>query len=238
MDIADDAAPSPNARSTACSPACSRTPPPPPHSYTGPLRSLGADVAHVAAHAVRPVSRADFSAALSAVRPSVPQDSLRELEQWNDNFGSKASVSGAGGAAAAWKKSSARSSARAPQLPTAGGTGAVARGWGAKLGLGGGRSGSKLRRSVSEVGTQGTRGGRAAGGATGSAAVPDYMTLAMPSGGPGGGTMAPPNLPERGRTQSARMGRGGGGGGGGGAGSGVSGSGVVSGGTFDSCCIA
>jgi hypothetical protein len=133
---------------------------------------------------------------------------------------------------------SARSSARAPQLPTAGGTGAVARGWGAKLGLGGGRSGSKLRRSVSEVGTQGTRGGRAAGGATESAAVPDYMTLAMPSGGPGGGTMAPPNLPERGRTQSARMGRGGGGGGGGGAGSGVSGSGVVSGGTFDSCCIA
>eukprot|EP01107_Rhizomastix_libera_P004982 TRINITY_DN18165_c0_g1_i1.p1 TRINITY_DN18165_c0_g1~~TRINITY_DN18165_c0_g1_i1.p1 ORF type:complete len:500 (-),score=144.75 TRINITY_DN18165_c0_g1_i1:38-1486(-) len=52
-----------------------------------PLRQLGANVRNVAAEDVRLVSLDDFKEALKMIRPSVSQESLRQLEEWNNKYG-------------------------------------------------------------------------------------------------------------------------------------------------------
>ena len=143
----------------------------------GPLRSLGADVAHASAASVRPVSLADFTAALAAVRPSVPKHALVELEQWNVKFGSKASP----GVASTWARSggAAASSAQQQKAPPL-----LARAHSMLPAFGA----LRLGRGAAPA-PAGPRGAT-----LGAAVIPDYMTLSVP----------PPDLPRRGRAQSAR----------------------------------
>lgn len=55
-----------------------------------PLRELGEHVSAVRAEDVRPCEMADFDRAFSIVRPSSSTALIRELEKWNEAFGSKA----------------------------------------------------------------------------------------------------------------------------------------------------
>ena len=41
---------------------------------------------------IKPITYSHFQASLRAVRPSVPRDSLAELFEWNNLYGSKLSV--------------------------------------------------------------------------------------------------------------------------------------------------
>ena len=185
----------------------------------GPLRSLGADVAHASAASVRPVSLADFTAALAAVRPSVPKHALVELEQWNVKFGSKASP----GAASTWARSggaAASTSAAAP--PQRGAPPPLARA--RSTGSSGGASLHQRPSPLSAFGA--LRLGRGASPASAAprganldtVVIPEYMTLSVP----------PPDLPRRGRAQSARAASNGS--------SGPSGAGAAAGGGyFDGC---
>ncbi|KAH9149093.1 hypothetical protein AeRB84_007723, partial [Aphanomyces euteiches] len=53
----------------------------------GPLRSLGARLKDAAAEDIRPISKSDFDNALKHVQPSVSNQTLRQLEEWNDHYG-------------------------------------------------------------------------------------------------------------------------------------------------------
>ncbi|RUS31577.1 hypothetical protein BC938DRAFT_477535 [Jimgerdemannia flammicorona] len=53
----------------------------------GPLRELGDSLLDIPADDVRPIEFRDFRGALSTIRTSVPQESLRAFEKWNDKFG-------------------------------------------------------------------------------------------------------------------------------------------------------
>lgn len=54
-----------------------------------PIRELGSRVSTVKANQVRPLKYIDFKEAMKVIRPSVPRNKLQELEQWNEEFGSK-----------------------------------------------------------------------------------------------------------------------------------------------------
>ena len=76
--------------------------PPPPAGYSGsdlaalckeaamlPIRELDARaVATVPVDALRPMTPADFAAALRAIRPSVSPSQLTKYERWTAEFGS------------------------------------------------------------------------------------------------------------------------------------------------------
>lgn len=54
-----------------------------------PLRELNPQqLLHIKTHEVRPINYADFTAALTKVKPSVSAESLRQLERWNMEYGS------------------------------------------------------------------------------------------------------------------------------------------------------
>lgn len=52
----------------------------------GPLREHSGTLATVKASRLRPVAAKDFSAALSAIRPSVTAAQVRQLEDWSRGF--------------------------------------------------------------------------------------------------------------------------------------------------------
>jgi spastin len=52
-----------------------------------PVRELGPAIAGVAAEQIRPISLADFSAAITAIRPSVDAASLRAYEEFTRQYG-------------------------------------------------------------------------------------------------------------------------------------------------------
>jgi SpoVK/Ycf46/Vps4 family AAA+-type ATPase len=52
----------------------------------GPVRAI-ADIREARVDAVRPVSVADFAAALRTVRPSVARADLAAYERWNETYG-------------------------------------------------------------------------------------------------------------------------------------------------------
>jgi len=85
----------------------------------GPIRELGARVAHVRVESLRPIRMADFSTALSNIRPSVPKAALVAFERWNSEFGSTLSSSATGLAhsVAAWFSSGAGDGLSPPQAP-------------------------------------------------------------------------------------------------------------------------
>lgn len=53
----------------------------------GPIRQLGADIAHVDEAQIRPVALTDFIESLKSVRPSVSQASLKQYSDWNAQHG-------------------------------------------------------------------------------------------------------------------------------------------------------
>lgn len=53
-----------------------------------PIRELGRNVANVRAQQIRPISLQDFRSRMRSIRPSVDSAQLRELEEWNQTFGS------------------------------------------------------------------------------------------------------------------------------------------------------
>lgn len=55
-----------------------------------PLRELGAQVSRISVQHVRPCTMRDFEKALDIVRPSSNIAQIRELEDWNEEFGSQA----------------------------------------------------------------------------------------------------------------------------------------------------
>eukprot|EP00045_Choanoeca_perplexa_P015191 m.185444 g.185444 ORF g.185444 m.185444 type:complete len:554 (-) comp16913_c1_seq3:1548-3209(-) len=58
----------------------------------GPIRSLGDRLEHTPAHKVRPVKALDFDAARKVVRPSVPLDTIQELEAFAKDYAYSASA--------------------------------------------------------------------------------------------------------------------------------------------------
>eukprot|EP01114_Cavostelium_apophysatum_P020791 TRINITY_DN7062_c0_g1_i1.p1 TRINITY_DN7062_c0_g1~~TRINITY_DN7062_c0_g1_i1.p1 ORF type:complete len:558 (-),score=158.09 TRINITY_DN7062_c0_g1_i1:42-1715(-) len=56
-----------------------------------PVREIGSALERVDLADVRPIQFKDFEKALQRIRPSVSRDSLRELEDWNKQFGSLSS---------------------------------------------------------------------------------------------------------------------------------------------------
>ncbi|KDO20863.1 hypothetical protein SPRG_14094 [Saprolegnia parasitica CBS 223.65] len=53
----------------------------------GPLRSVGARLAHISKDELRPIAMSDFTAALNRVRPSVSEATLGRFDAWNDAHG-------------------------------------------------------------------------------------------------------------------------------------------------------
>lgn len=53
----------------------------------GPIRELGAKVRTIDASKIRPLQVQDFLAAMKNIRPSVSLESLRQFEQWNQQYG-------------------------------------------------------------------------------------------------------------------------------------------------------
>jgi SpoVK/Ycf46/Vps4 family AAA+-type ATPase len=53
----------------------------------GPLRSLGEALLHMPVDKIRPIELSDFEASLTAIRPSVSQETLHVHEDWAQKFG-------------------------------------------------------------------------------------------------------------------------------------------------------